>query len=163
MIKVKMKSKGRKLINIRQAIKKLDGEATQLGYFRSQGMHWQGVYTYTALAQALETGFFPATGLQRTPLPFMVFIGDLTVNKLKKSMLFKSALKTWRTNLHNRSSQPHKLLAAVGEVGVDESMNVFGNKKYFPQAPWNPTPVFETGDLARNFTYKVTSNNMMKR
>ena len=57
------KNKKSKLKNMIKSFKLLHGESTQVGYFKSQGMHKgaDGIsdYSYTALAQALENGFFP--------------------------------------------------------------------------------------------------------
>lgn len=164
MIRIKVRRKTKKLQSIKSAVQKLDGQKTELGYFKSQGMHvgMDGIpdLSYAALAQALELGLFPEQA--HIPLPFMNHIGDLTVEGLTRSTKMRRAVKSWSKNLE-RNASPLPLLDAVGEVGIKQSRKVFNNKIFFPQAPNNETPIFQTGELMRKFTYRTSYDNKVRK
>lgn len=163
MLKVKMKrSKKSKLLNIRRSVKKISGQSTEVGYFQSQGKHSGGMYSYTALAQALELGYFPVQQMNRIPMPFMTHIVQRTIYGLSSSMSVKRAYRAWGRSLGNNGT-PVKLLDAVGELAIQQSRFVFNNRAYFPDSPNNKTPLYETGDLMKHFTYKDTYNGVVRR
>jgi len=160
MIKVKIKKKGKKLEMIQDAIRKLDGEKVEVGYFQNQGKHVSG-YSYTVLAQSLELGVFP-NGLVRKPMPFMNNIGDKAILSIGRSIKVKRAFRAWGRKLDKRGN-PLILLNAIGEYVVMQSKDVFNNPAYFPQAPNNKTPLYETGDLSKHFTYRTSFDNRVRR
>lgn len=162
MIKVKIRKKGRKLDRIKQSLRKLDGEAVELGYFASQGRHPEGPYSYAALAQALEMGYFPVEGRMYVPMPFMKFIVRNTLRAMKNSPAVKKAYRIWGKRLV-KGTGPEVWLKAIGELAIEESGDVFNNRQYFPQAPNNKTPIYETGALASQFTYRITTNMQVRR
>ncbi len=167
MITVKIEKKGKKLDSILASTKKLDGQKTEIGYFASQGKHKGsdgiGSYSYAGLAQALELGYFPLSNQPfRKPLPFMNQIRKNTVKNLKRSMHFKIAMKSWYTKL-DKKGNPKVLLDAVGWWAKKQASGVFNNPAYFPQAPNNQTPIYETGELLNHFTYRTTFDNQVRR
>ena len=162
MFKAKLTKKGKKLENIMKSIQKLDGQRTEIGYFQSQGRHRSGEYSYAGLAQALEIGYFPVQGIKRRPMPFMGSILKRTVSGIKSSGEVKAAFRMWSKNLVKRAS-PKTLLESVGKRAVLESKHVFNNPFYFPQAPSNSSPNYETGDLAEHFTYKTSFDGRVRR
>ncbi len=175
-VKFKLRRRGNKNNNqIQRMIKsmeRLSGEYTEVGYFKSQGMHTgaDGVadYSYTALAQALEIGFFPMlknrasiSEMVRTPMPFMNHIVNRTIQDRKRSVIFLRPWKNWRLNM-DKNGSPDELLNAMGRLAVNRSKDVFDNKAYFPQAPQNATPLVETGELRKKYSY-ITSVNKIVR
>lgn len=161
MITVKVRRKKKKLQRVAQSIKRLDGQSTQIGYFAQQGLHSGGEYSYVALAQAVEIGYFPKQKLNRVPMPFMNIIGDKVARGVPVDAKVRGAFRKWGKRL-DRGVSPNKLLNAVGEVGLTESKGIFNNPAYFPQAPHNKTPLFESGDFAAHFAYKNTVTNIIK-
>jgi hypothetical protein len=166
MIGIKITKKTKKLESIKTAIKKIDGQGVEIGYFASQGIHKGGwgtrEYSYAALAQALSLGWFPATSESRKPMPFMKHIMERTVIGMVRSTKVRRAFRNWGRNLEKKAS-PSTWLDAVGEYAILQSKQVFNNPSYFPQAPSNKTPNWETGDLAKHFTYRTTFNNRVRR
>ena len=162
MVKVKLKKKGKKLESIRASVKKLDGQTVKAGYFASQGKHLGGSYSYAALAQALELGYFPVQGFTRVPMPFMNHIGNLTYKGLSRDAGFKKALKAWIKKL-DKKGNPKALLDSMGMAAKKNAYHVFNNPAYFPQAPNNRTPNFETGALRSAFSYKTSWDNQVRR
>jgi len=162
MLKLKVKKKGKKLDSIQQAIRKIDGQSVEIGYFANQGKHIGGDYSYPALAQALETGYFPAQGITRTPMPFMEHIGQRTIYSLGQSTKVKRAFRAWGRKL-DKKGNPLNWMNAVGEHAKLQSTMVFNNPAYFPQVPNNKSPLFESGDLARRFTYRTSFDNRVRR
>ncbi len=153
-------------------MRKLDGKYTKVGYFRSQGMHTgaDGIadYSYAALAQALEIGYFPMLkdvkeGYKfKTPMPFMNSIVNLSLQSKKRSPVFNRPWKKWLLNL-DKNESPDILLDAIGRLAVNKSKEVFNNKAFFPQAPTNLTPLFETGELMKHYAFRTSSNSQVRK
>lgn len=166
MVTVVVKKKADKLGRMRESLMKINGQKTSIGYFANQGMHVgrDGVadYSYTALAQALEIGFFPAQGITRTPMPFMHHIGQRTIMGITRSTKVRRAFRAWGRKLDKRGN-PLVLLNAVGEYAKMQAATVFNNPLYFPQAPKNNTPLVETGELFSKFTYRTSFDNRVRR
>ena len=166
MVTVVVKKKGKMFDRIKESLRKIDGQKTEIGYFKQQGMHKgrDGVadYSYTALAQALEIGFFPVQGLIRTPMPFMDHIAQRTVMGMGRSTKVRRAFRTWGRKLDKRGN-PLILLDAVGQYAKIQSRVVFNNPLYFPQASGNSTPLFETGELMSKFTYRTSFDKRVRR
>ncbi|MCP4394930.1 MAG: hypothetical protein GY804_11790 [Alphaproteobacteria bacterium] len=167
MISVEIKKKGKKLDSMLAAIEKLDGQKTEIGYFASQGKHKGSVgiggYSYAGLAQALELGYFPLSNQPfRKPLPFMNRIVENTFYSLRTSMKYKKAMRSWFKKL-DKKGNPQELLDAVGWFAKKQAGFVFNNPAYFPQAPNNKTPIYETGELLNHFTYRTSHDNNVRR
>ncbi|MCP3921265.1 MAG: hypothetical protein GY714_01640 [Desulfobacterales bacterium] len=167
MISVKIKKKGKKLDSMLASIKKLDGQGTEVGYFASQGKHKGsdgiGSYTYAGLAQALELGYFPLSDQPfRIPMPFMEHIVQRTFYGLRGSMKYKRAMKSWFKKL-DKKGNPLDVLNAVGWFAKKQAHVVFNNTAYFPQAPNNQTPLFETGELLYHFTYRTSFDGKVRQ
>lgn len=166
MITVSIKKKTKKLESIVTSLRKIDGKKTQIGYFKNQGMHvgkdMIPDYSYVALAQAIEIGYFPVQGKVTVPMPFMRSIFERTIMGMGRSTKVRRAFQKWGKRLDKKAS-PQILLDAVGEYAKMQSLSVFNNKAYFPQAPNNMSPVFETGELMSKFTYRTTHDNRVRR
>lgn len=161
MLKVKLQRKKFKLDRIKESVKKLDNQTVDVGYFQNQGRHKGSGYSYTILAQALELGVFP-NGTVRRPLPFMNKIGDKSMLSIGRSIKVKRAFRAWGRKL-DKKGNPQNLLNAVGEYVIMQSKQVFNNPAYFPEAPNNPTPLYESGELAKHFTYRTSWDNRVRR
>ncbi len=166
-ISFKIEKKGKKFDMIQDAVMKLHGQGTEIGYFGSQGKHKgaDGIadYSYAALANALETGFFPnAERKYRRPMPFMEHIMQRTAYGMARSRKVNTAFRLWGRKLDKRGN-PLVLLDAVGEYAVQQSKQVFNNPAYFPQNPKNKTPLVTTGELRSKFTYRTTFDNKVRR
>jgi len=159
MIKGRIVRKKKTLLSIKASVKKIDEQKVEAGYCASQGVHKGGwgmrEYNYPALAQALELGIFEASGQQREPMPFMKIIGRNIIKRMKTDSGVKQGFKRWSSKL-DKNARPKLWLDAVGELAIKESENVFNNKAYFPQAPRNATPLWETGDFAKHFAYRTS-------
>ena len=161
MIKVKIKKKGKKLQLIDKSVKTLSKQKVHAGYFAAQGRHLGGEYSYAGLAQALSIGVFPAQGIHRVPMPFLNNIGKITIAGMGRDPKVKAAFQAWGRKI-SRKGNPKVLLDAMGERAKRSSQQVFSNPAYFPQAPHNDSPLFDTGDFARHFTYKTTWTNSVR-
>lgn len=104
MLSVKVKKKGKLLDSIEQSIKKIHDQEVEVGYFAQQGKHKSGDYSYAALAEAIEIGYFPATGMTRTPMPFMEHIVQRSIYGMSSSLTVKRAFKKWGRKLHKKGN-----------------------------------------------------------
>ena len=166
MITGRITKKGKKLESIKIAVKKIDKQKVEAGYFAGQGTHKGGYglreYNYPALAQALELGIFSASGQQRKPMKFMKIIGDLTVKRMITNQKVKRGFLDWGSKL-DKKAKPTRWMDAVGEFAIKQSQGVFNNTAYFPQASRNSTPLWETGDFAKHFTYRTSVDKNVRR
>lgn len=165
MITIKLKKYSNKLSKIKGSFHRLEGRSTSVGYFAAQGKHKgaDGIsdYTYAGLANALEIGYFPLmrdvdtiADSFRTPMPFMNHIVNRARMDSKTSPIFNRPFKQWVRGL-GKGIGPEILLNAVGKMARHASKEVFDNRVYFPQAPQNATPIFETGELMKAFTFRI--------
>ena len=114
MLSSRIKKKGKKLESISQAVKKLDKQTVKAGYFASQGKHIDGEYSYVALAQALELGYFPLQEIVRIPMPFMKHIGYLAMRGMRNDPAVKREFNKWIKKA-DKKGNPQALLNAIGE------------------------------------------------
>lgn len=165
MITFKLKKYSNKLSKIKGSFHRLDGRSTSVGYFAAQGKHKgaDGIsdYTYAGLANALEIGYFPLMRgtaspkeEHRTPMPFMNSIVNRARMDAKKSPIFTRPFKQWVRGLE-KGIGPEIILNAMGKMARKASKEVFDNPVYFPQAPNNTSPNFETGELMKAFTFRI--------
>ena len=166
----KIKKNKNMLSSIKRSFQRLEGQSTSVGYFAEQGKHpvtapfINQPYSYAALALALETGWFPLNVPEhriREKLPFMKSIVNLSMKDRRRAVTFTRPFKKWRTNLHNNVS-PSLLLNAVGRLNISRAKKVFNNPAFFTQVPINDSPIFETGDLLKKYSYKTSLNKTLK-
>jgi len=50
----------------------------------------------------------------------------------------------------------------MGKYAQSKASEVFNNPAYFPQNKYNKTPLFETGELLKNFAYKNSISNQVR-
>lgn len=153
----------KKLLNIKNLVKGIHKQSVEIGYFQSQGRHISAEYSYAALAQAIELGFFPVSSQRRAPMPFMRTILNITGVYIKRDARVKKAYGRWASP-KNKNQSPKEVLNAVGEVGIESSRKVFGNPVFFPQAhDRNRFPLVTTGDLRNHFTYRNSINKLVRK
>lgn len=164
-MKVKIKRKGNKLQNIKESVKRLHNQSTQVGYFASQGKHIGrdkiADYSFVGLAQALELGLTLSKVNFQKPMPFMNNIGMLAIKGMRNSTSVKRAYRAWGRELHAVADPTH-LLDTIGKYAQSKAKEVFNNPSYFPQNKENKTPIFETGELFKHFAYKNTISNTVR-
>lgn len=169
---ITLKKNNSKLDDIKKSLKAANKQKVEVGYFSSQGKHTgaDGIsdYSYAALAQALEIGWFPMMkdvlfGDQyRTPMPFMNNIVNRGLQDRMKSGAFTRPAKKWRQSLDEGVS-PDLLLNALGRTIVLAAPKVMGNPAYFPQASSNETPNVETSELLNAFSFRTSTNKAVRK
>lgn len=165
MMSVNIRRKGNKLQNISKSIQNIHNKKTSVGYFASQGKHVgrDGIadYSYAGLAQALELGLTLSRLNFNKPMPFMNSIARLTVTSITNATVVKRAFQSWGKDLH-KIADPTILLDSIGKYAQSKAKEVFNNTAYFPQNKYNKTPIFETGELLKNFAYKNSVSNKVR-
>jgi len=167
MITTRIKKKGKQIDNIKKSMKRLSGEFTSVGYFRSQGMHVGrdliADYSYPALAQALELNLFPPSVNETVPMPFMDNIVIEALKQRRRSPLLNRPMTKWRKNL-DKDIGPGNILNGLGKLAIKTSAEVFGNRTFFPEAkPWNLNPLITTGELMKAYSFTTSLNGQVRR
>lgn len=154
MLKTSLKRTGGSslLKKLTKRLKDFDGAYVNAGYFDSQGEHSYAGMSYVDLMKLHEYG---DPGLNIPSRPAMTRTATLVQRRLGR--ISKDPLRDY---IFTRKSL-NQMMDAIGSEVVKSSQEVFGSEKYL-LVTHNPTPLVDTEDLARSFSWMTSKRPTLK-
>lgn len=140
MKKVQFNPKGN-LGKLLSKLQKLNNQKIEVGYFSEQGLH--------------PTGDSFANIMKIQPNGWQIM--NLMGNAIKTDIRKKNGVVGHELNkLVHTNTQPIQFLVDLGNTYAHYSINYFGNDMLLTYPTWNPTPMVDSGELARNFAWRTS-------
>lgn len=143
-----------KLPQLVKRLLRLHEQKASIGYFQDSGTHTLADMSYASLAFIHE---FPELGYHAWR-PVIGKIKPFRGDGAKKKY-FKSLLKDY-IQLDSRY-EVEDVLTSIGRKYMQEGKFIFGNSSMLIVTN-NPTPLYDTGELSKNFGFKTSINYTLR-